>query len=100
MKIKIKKLSPSKNPKIATAERKDYRLGYASNDKSLFVDYEAIGEAQEKPKVGSSFKMLRYERNGVKCLGFFVTSEIVKVEDNTFETQNSIYEWEEIKETL
>jgi len=101
MKIKIKKLSACDNPQFSTPQREDYKCGeIPEKEVSLFVDYEAIGVTESLPQVGKSFQMLRIERNGVSMPGLFSTSSVTKIEGNTFETANSIYQWEEIKETL
>jgi len=98
-KIKIKKLSACENPEFPTADQESYVCGsIPQEDVSLFVDYEAVGWVESMPEVGKTFQMLRTERNGVSCSGLFQTSPIAKVEGNTFETSNSIYQLEEIKE--
>lgn len=61
--------------------------------------YFIIGDEEYPPKVGNSYIVERYERNGVVVYGEFWTSEVKKV-DNVDEkttiitTRNSIYKIE------
>jgi hypothetical protein len=60
---------------------------------SIPIDYTVEGEAQDLPKVGKSFQMMRDTRNGVRMLGVFVTSPVVEVTETTFRTANSVYDY-------
>lgn len=52
------------------------------------------GYATKEPTIGQSF----YISDNSK---WFATSIVTKIlDDNTFETMNSVYKWEEIKEQL
>ena len=60
---------------------------------SLPIEYWAEGEA-ELPKVGQCFTMLREIRNGIMVPGILQTTTLTEVTDKTFNTKNSVYEYE------
>lgn len=99
MKVKITKLAACDNPKFPTPDMKDYTPGQRVGDGgSLPAEYWIEGDMDEKPTIGKHVSAMRSIRNGVKCLGFFRTSPVVKVKGNIFETANSIYEVEYLKD--
>ena len=61
--------------------------------------YYVIGDEEDPPKVGCSYVIERFERNGVRQYGIFHTSEVKKldvVDERTtlITTRNSIYKIE------
>lgn len=61
--------------------------------------YYVIGEEEYPPKVGMSYQLERFERNGIKQYGHFWTSEVKKLEviderTTLITTRNSIYKIE------
>ncbi len=69
--------------------------GYGSGG-PIVEDYWVTGEEEYPPKVGFSYEIERYVRNGVKQYGRFWTSEVKKLDvinERTIllTTRNSIY---------
>jgi len=103
---KITKLKSVDNPISPTAENHDqYRESLVSSifkmgDDHLSpnVDYWIVGEIISPPRVGGFLVMDRWMRNGLIQRGRFFTTEIKKVENDQFETLNSIYKIEEISD--
>ncbi len=69
----------------------------------LPVEYWMVGELTSPPLVGEKVRIIRYVRNGVICLGNYVSTRITQVvgdletdSDIIFTTQNSIYRIEPI----
>jgi hypothetical protein len=93
--VKLTKLRQSGSPAVSAGNWNTYVPGSAHNATSLPVDYEMIGVLLEPPAVGGRVKLLRLERNGVKSMGLFESTQITSVNGSEFTTQNSIYRLEE-----
>ena len=91
-KVIIKKLSATGNPLVPTPPMEGYVAGQDNGPVSLPVEYTLKGILLKDVEVGHSVEVWRGERNGVVMQGYFNTSPVVKVEDNKFHTQNSVYE--------
>jgi hypothetical protein len=77
MKIKLTKLEESKNPL------------YPNNIEVGFEKIIDLGEFKCFPEVGDRFPPISW----------WSTSPVQRIiDDNTFETYNSIYKWEEVKD--
>lgn len=100
MKIKVKKISEAALPRYRTANWDEYKCGEDNGEVSLPIEYELTGEPIEKPEEGKSFTVKRDTRNGVACLGFFMTSKIKNIREENgvkfLETENSVYSVEEV----
>jgi len=94
MKIKLTKFAKSDRAIFPTPDKKDYKDGQENEGVSLPIDYWIIGELQREIKEGSCIKVIREERNGIKMLGIFTSSPVVKIEGDTIETSNSVYKIE------
>lgn len=94
--VRIKKLSPSKNPRYPTPEMANYKVGQFLGNEGLSipVDYEIEGVLMADIVIGCSVIVYRTKRNGVECDGLFHTSKVVFLNENGFETENSIYQLE------
>lgn len=92
-KVKITKISKSNDPKFDTSSWDQYILGDL-NKLSPPIDYWLTGSLMSIPAVGQQVTVFRDSRNGVAFLGHFASSEVKKVGDGWFETQNSIYKIE------
>ncbi len=62
-------------------------------NKSIPIDYWLTGELVNPITVDQSVQVIRETRNGVECVGFFVTSKVTEVTPTTFKTKNSIYDY-------
>lgn len=101
---KITKLKASDDPSYPTADtHDDYRhsvtsfpIKHKDSRLSPSVDYWVIGDITCPPQVGVSVMMDRWVRNGVLARGRFSTSPVVKINENGFETMNSVYKLEEV----
>ena len=60
-------------------------------NKSLPIDYSIEGKLIYPMELGKGVLVLRTKRNGVAATGYFQTSKITEVTENTFKTQNSVY---------
>jgi hypothetical protein len=105
MKVKITKIGVVESPEVPTATKDGYICGEVQKTEiSPFVGYTVTGTLNDTIQVGNGIKMLRDSRNGVECFGFFSTSAVkelkAKDEDGSFlfETKNSIYKFEELKD--
>ena len=87
----IKKLAAVENPGVATAEKHEYVCGSGTNTKSPPVEYEVEGRLMNDVAVGEAVKLDRWRRNEVVTNGQFMTSPVVKVSADGFETMNSKY---------
>ena len=79
---------------LAPMEKDKYVPGTANNiseNKSLPVEYSIEGELLSPIEVGKIVFVFRTKRNGVAATGYFQTSKITEVTENTFKTQNSVY---------
>ena len=78
MKIELTKVSESKSPE---------------HPNNRPIGEVTVGTTESKPTVGSRFVVMRTFTN------WLITSDVVKIiDDNTFETYNSIYKWREVKD--
>ena len=98
--IKITKLKEAENPRFGSASSvEEYRASLdAEENLSPNIDYWIIGEPINKLKVGESFEVARFVRNGIRVPGLFQTSRVKKITENGFETENSVYLIEEVNE--
>ena len=79
---------------LAPMEKDKYVPGTANNiseNKSLPIEYSIEGELMSPIEVGKGVIVFRTKRNGVAATGYFQTSKITEVTENTFKTQNSVY---------
>jgi len=79
---------------LAPMEKDKYVPGTANNiseNKSLPIEYSIEGELLSPIEVGKIVFVFRTKRNGVAATGYFQTSKITEVTENTFKTQNSVY---------
>lgn len=96
--VRISKISASEDPKCLTPSLDEYDLLKDEAHISLPIEYWIEGYLFDLPIVGKPVVVEREVRNGVKALGVFVTSAVVKVTETGFETQNSIYKLEILQE--
>jgi hypothetical protein len=94
--IELKKLKPCDKPLYPTPGTEDYTAGKYNGDVSLPIDYTVKGRLASDIEVGKSIMLERYERNGVKVLGWFSSSTVTKIEGNNVYTKNSVYSVKEI----
>jgi hypothetical protein len=92
--VRISKLSASQDPEVQTPTSEEYDVLKGHAAISLPVDYWLEGYLLQEPEVGKSVLVQREVRNGLKVSGMFVSTEVVKVSEDTFETLNSIYKIE------
>lgn len=79
---------------LVPMEKDKYVPGTANNileNKSLPIEYSIEGELLSPIEVGKGVSVYRTKRNGVAATGYFQTSKITEVTENTFKTQNSVY---------
>lgn len=77
-------------------EKDQYVPGTANNileNKSLPIEYSIEGELLYPMEIGKDVFVLRTKRNGVAATGYFQTSKLTEVSENTFKTQNSVYSY-------
>lgn len=60
---------------------------------SLPIDYTIEGRLVYPITVGLPVHVERDTRNGVPCMGEFITSLVVEVTDKSFRTKNSVYDY-------
>ena len=60
-------------------------------NKSIPIEYEIEGILLIPIEVGKPVNVLLTKRNGVVAEGFFQTSAVTELADNTFKTRNSVY---------
>ena len=58
---------------------------------SVPLEYTVEGELIAPIEIGKSVFVQRTKRNGVPATGFFATSPITEITENTFKTRNSVY---------
>jgi len=92
--VKISKVAASEDPLTQTPTFEDYDSLKETALMSLPVEYWIEGYLFEEPTIGKSVVVEREVRNGIKAYGTFVTSAVVKILENGFETRNSIYKLE------
>lgn len=98
MRVKLTKINKAKNPVVKTAKKKGYVCGSEQDEEvSPFVGYWVIGTLERPIEIGKAIRMIRENRNGVECLGLFLSSVVKSIKGNIVETDNSVYEMEEIK---
>jgi hypothetical protein len=95
--VRVSKISPSVDPLVQTPSTDDYDSLKGIADMSLPVDYWLEGYLNEEPEVGKSVVVQREVRNGIKVGGIFISTPVVKILENGFETKNSIYKIEYLK---
>jgi hypothetical protein len=61
---------------------------------SIPIEYTAEGELMRPMRVGESLLMMRDLRNGVPAVGIFQTSPVIEITQETFMTNNSVYDYE------
>jgi hypothetical protein len=99
-KVRITKLSAVTNPICPPAEPNEFVYGTSGiPGKSLPIDYTVEGYLMEPITVGHEIWVDRRKRNDILFPGEFLTSRVVKVENNKVFTQNSEYLVEELSET-
>ena len=96
--IRLTKIKPAENASYPTPDWDNYEHGDLNRNSSLPVDYWVEGYLINPPKIGESVKIEREIRNGEKVYGFMVTSPVTKIDGDFFETLNSIYKIEYLKE--
>lgn len=67
---------------------------------SLPIDYTIEGELVGSITVGEPVVVNRDTRNGVKSEGRFQTSTVTQVTKHTFQTQNSVYDFEILQDGI
>ena len=99
-KYRLTKLAACNAPFAKSADSiEEYRKDF---EFSPPVDYYIEGVLDGEPTVGKPLRIVRDNRNGVKCLGIMTTTSIVEISlhkdgvSQILETQNSVY----ILETL
>jgi hypothetical protein len=95
--VKISKISASDDPKYPTPSCEDYEGLKEVASLSLPVAYWVEGYLSQGPEIGKSVVVEREVRNGIKAMGTFLTSPVVKVTPEGFETLNSVYKLEVLK---
>ena len=91
MKIKLTKFAIAENPLYPTAKKEDWKYGEENTGHSVPVDYWLLGSIQDSPKVGQSMRVLRTNRNGVECTGYFTSSKVTAIVGEIISTLNSKY---------
>ena len=92
--VKISKVAAAEDPHTQTPSQEDYDFLKGITPMSLPVEYWIEGYLFEEPEVGKSVVVEREVRNGIKASGVFITSAVVKILEDGFETKNSIYKLE------
>jgi hypothetical protein len=92
--VKISKVAASEDPHTQTPSQDDYESLKGIAPMSLPVEYWIEGYLFKEPTIGKSVVVEREVRNGIKVCGAFVTSAVVKILEDGFETRNSIYKLE------
>ncbi len=95
-KVRIKKVNPTSNPKHETAAKEEWIPGLGNPEgKSIPVEYTIEGYLARDIVLDKGVMVYRTLRNGEKADGIFYTSNVQKIiNDNKFETYNSVYEVE------
>lgn len=90
--VRLRKVGAVEAPDYKSGDWTTYRAGTVNPaDQSLPVGYALEGWLLRMPSVGGRVEVLRILRNGVVCLGYFTSSEVVELEADGFRTRNSIY---------
>jgi hypothetical protein len=93
--IQIKKIAVVAGG-LAPMEKDMHVSGTSSNvskNKSLPIEYTIEGELVDPIQIGKCVNVLRTKRNGVVVIGYFNTSQVTEITENTFKTQNSVYSY-------
>ncbi len=91
--IVIKKIAAVEGG-FAAMEKDKFIPGTGNNikeNKSIPVEYEIEGHLIDSIQVGKPVYVMRTKRNSVVADGWFTTSTITEVSENTFKTKNSVY---------
>lgn len=94
--VRVTKIRSSSDPLYPMKDLGEYDHGQLNPGYTLPSEYYVEGAMTHPPTVGQSFRMLRFNRNGVESSGLFITSEVTKIMDDGFETLNSVYKIENI----
>lgn len=92
-KVQILKISEVAGTQFPAADNREWIQGGFNGKlhKSLPIAYTLKGILLNDIVVGEQVQVDRTERNGVKEVGSFVTSPVMKVTECGFATQNSVY---------
>ncbi len=90
-KVRVTKISASTEPLYPMQALNEHMHGQVNSGFTLPVEYYVEGVMDKAPIVGESFHMLRHSRNNIQSQGVFITSKVIKVNEDGFETLNSIY---------
>lgn len=96
--IRLTKIKASENPEYTTPHWNAYQHGVVNKGTSIPTDYWVEGYLINPLKIGESVMIQRIIRNGEEVSGFMTTSEIIEINGDIFETLNSIYKIEYLKE--
>lgn len=93
MRVKLTKFAISDETNaFPPADRDSHIPGREQDDSlSLPIGYWIEGQVEELPCVGRWFVINRELRNGVVTPGLFISSSIIKISGNIYETRNSKY---------
>lgn len=93
--VTIHKLSESAEPDFRAEKKENHIDGGFNLFNSLPTEYNLKGVLTEDLELGGAIIAQRYERNGEKIGGWFMSSPIVNIQENGGEyivtTRNSIY---------
>jgi len=89
----ITKLSAVEGAVAPTGQPREYRFGELNPGLSVPTGYTVAGWLLAPPQVGQPVRVLRVVRNGIVCVGYFETTEVVSVGQGEFCTVNSRYCW-------
>lgn len=84
---------------IAPMANDAYVPGTGNNideNKSIPIEYTIEGKLINTIEVGVGVNVMRTKRNGVEATGFFQTSTVTEITENTFKTKNSVYTYKYI----
>jgi hypothetical protein len=95
--VRLTKIKASENPEYETPHWNAYKHGVVNKGTSIPVDYWVEGYLIRPIKVGEYAAIDRRIRNGEEVSGFMTTSQILEINGDIFQTLNSIYKIEYIK---
>ena len=91
MRIRIEKIAEAQGGHPAN-DRKLHVDGQEQDENvSLPLEYTIEGDLLGTISVGKPVVVARDTRNGVKVLGIFTTSAVQEMNESTFKTRNSVY---------
>jgi len=96
--VRLTKIKASENPEYETPQWNAYKHGVVNKGTSIPVDYWVEGYLIRPIKVGEYAAIDRRIRNGKEVFGFMTTSQILEINGDIFQTLNSIYKIEYIKD--